>query len=163
MQVVASDVLVLVDHVGLVGIAQSFHILACEVPKFDIRQPVVGVRVQGNVDDRVTGTHIGGHTASEIFHRPVHVHLSRAFIKNLVGRKEPALVLVYLLAVIGERPVEGTAYTDFCDHCSSNLRVSSIICRLSEASSTVCFSSLYSNAIAFFSEKRLLSSFTVWL
>ena len=142
VQVVATDVLVLVNHVGLVTITELFHILACEVFELDICQAVVRVRVQGDMDDRVAGTHIGGHAAFEVFRRPGRVHLSGTRIENLVGGKEPALLPVHLFAVIGECPVKGAAYTDFCDHRSSNLRVSSIILRLSEASSRVCFSSL---------------------
>ena len=85
------------------------------------------MRVEGNVDNRVTGTHAGGHTVLEVFHCPAYVHLSRSFIKNLVGGKELAFVFVDFLTVIGKCPMKGIAYTDFCDHRSSNLWVSSTI------------------------------------
>ena len=58
------------------------------------------------------------------------------------GRKQPPLRLVNLLPVVGNRAVQRTSYTDFCDHFASISLESSTIRRLSFTSSTVCCSNL---------------------
>lgn len=142
VQVVAVDVLMFIDHIRLVAVAELLHVLVCEVFQFHVRELVIGMRIEGDVDNGVACTHVGGHTVPEVVRRPAYVHLSRTRVKNSVGGKELAFVLVNLLAVVGERPVKGVAYTDFCDHRSSNFWVSAMIWRLNSTSSIVCFSSL---------------------
>ena len=118
VQVVASDVLVFEDKKRLVAVAQLFQILPCELFHLHVRQTVVGMRIEGDVDDLVPCTHVLRHIAPEVLHGTGDVHPPAAVVKDLVHGKQLPLTLVHLHAVVGERAVQRRSYRDFCDHLS---------------------------------------------
>ena len=118
VQVVAVDVLVLENQIGLVAVAQLLQILPREAFHFHVRQAVVGMRIEGDVDDFVPCADILRHVPSEILFGTGDIHPSAAIVEDLVHGKQLSLALVHLHAVVGQRPVQRRAYTDFCDHLS---------------------------------------------
>ena len=142
MDMVPVYVLVLVNHVRLLSVAELFQILPRDVLQFRIGQHVVGMRVEGDVHHRFLHPRMRRHISHEIVHRTVYIHRPRAVIVDFVGGKELSLLLVDLLPVVGECAVQRLPYTDFCDHCASIFLESSTISRLNLTSSMVCRSSL---------------------
>ena len=141
VQVVAVDVLVLEDKKGLVAVAQLFQILPRKLFHLHVRQAVVGMRIEGDVDDLVPCTHVLRHIAPEVLHGTGDVHPSAAVVEDLVHGEELALALVHLQSVVGECAVQRRAYIDFCDHLPSNSLDSSMTWRINAASSFVHCSS----------------------
>ena len=106
VQVVAADVLVLEDKVRLVAVAQPVEILACELFQLHVGQAVVGVRIEGNMDDLIPSAYLLRHEALEVLLGTGYVHMSAAVVENPVYGKEPAFAFVHLLPVVGKRTVQ---------------------------------------------------------
>ena len=106
VQVVAADVFVLEHEIRLVAVAKPVEILACELFQFRVGQTVVGVRIEGNVDDLIPSAHLLRHEALEVLLGTGYVHMSAAVVENPVYGKEPAFAFVHLLPVVGKRTVQ---------------------------------------------------------
>ena len=106
VQVVAADVLVLEHEIRLVAVAQPVEILACELFQLHVGQAVVGVRIEGNMDDLIPSAHLLRHEALEVLLGTGYVHMSAAVVENPVYGKEPAFAFVHLLPVVGKRTVQ---------------------------------------------------------
>lgn len=142
VQVVAADVLVLEDKVRLVAVAQPVEILACELFQLHVGQAVVGVRIEGNMDDLIPSAHLLRHEPLEVLFGTCHVHPSAAVVENPVYGKEPAFALIHFQPVVGECAVQRCSHAYLRDHLSSNSFESSMTCRVRAASSFVHCSSL---------------------
>ena len=152
MQMMPVNIFMLENQVRLVAVPHFFQILLCDVLQLGIRQYIVRVRIQGNMQHGVLGLDHRRHEGHKALHRLADVHHSGTVIVDAVGSQQPSFRLVNLLPVVGKCAVQRLAYTDFCDHFFSSSLESSTILWLSFTSSTVCFSNLKSRAIAFFSE-----------
>ena len=142
VQVVAVYVLVLENKIRLVSETEFFQILAGDILQLNIGQHILWVRVERDMHHRLLDLHLRWQEGVETLHRLAYVHRSRTVIVDAVGGEKPPLRLVNLLPVVGNRAVQRTSYTDFCDHFASISLESSTIRRLSFTSSTVCCSNL---------------------
>ena len=106
MDMVPVYVLVLVNHIRLLSVAEFFQILPCDVLQFRIGQHVVGMRIEGNVHHRFLHPCMRRHISLEAVHRTVNIHRPRAVIVDFVGGKELSLLLVNLLPVVGECAIQ---------------------------------------------------------
>ena len=142
VHMVAVDVLVLDNHIGLVAVAEPFHIYLCDVCHLHIRESVVGMRIERDVNHRVACPDIFGHAVTEVSQQSGAVHLSVPAIEHFVGGKEFSLVRIHLLGVVGKCAVERTSDTYLCDHCCSKVWVRRMICCVMSTNSCVHFSNL---------------------
>ena len=106
VQVVAVDVLMLIDHIRLVAVAQTVEVFPCYLLQFRVRQHIVGMRIDGDVQHRLLRAHRGGHEGQEALHRLGNIHRATPVVEDAVGGQQPSLFLVDLLPVVGERTVE---------------------------------------------------------
>ena len=106
MQMVAVDVLVLIHHVGLVAVAQTVEVFPCYLLQFRVRQHIVGMRIDGDVQHRLLRAHRGGHEGQEALHRLGNIHRTTPVVEDAVGGQQPSLFLVDLLPIVGECAVE---------------------------------------------------------
>ena len=106
MQMVAVDVLVLIHHIGLVAVAQTVEVFPCYLLQFRVRQHIVGMRIDGDVQHRLLRAHRGGHEGQEALHRLGNIHRATPVVEDAVGGQQPSLFLVDLLPIVGECAVE---------------------------------------------------------
>ena len=142
VHMVAVDVLVLDNHIGLVAVAEPFHIHLCDVCHLHIRETVVGMRIERDVNHRVARPDVFGHAVTKVTQQPSAVHLSVPAIEHSVGGKEFSLARIHLLGVVGKCAVERTADAYLCDHCCSKVWVRRMICCVMSTNSCVHFSNL---------------------
>ena len=106
VKVVAVNVLVLIDHIRLVAVAQTVEVFPCYLLQLRVRQHIIGMRIDGDVQHRFLRAHRGGHEGHEALHRLGYVHRAAPVVEDAVGGQQPTLLLVDLLPVVGEGTVE---------------------------------------------------------
>ena len=84
VHMVAVDVLVFDNHIGLVAVAEPFHIRLRDVCHLHIRESVVGMRIERDMDDRVTRPDVFGHTVAEVTQQSGAIHPSVPAIEHPV-------------------------------------------------------------------------------
>ena len=104
----AVDVLVFEYHIRLTAITHFFHILTGDVCHLHIRETVVGMRIERDMDDRVTRPDVFGHAVTEVSQQSGAIHPSVPIVENLVGGKELSFACIHLLSVVGKCAVERT-------------------------------------------------------
>ena len=104
MQVVAVDVLMLVDNKRLLTESHPFHILTRDVFQLHVRQAVVRMRIERHVHDGLLRPRVRGKVTGEVLHGTADVHLSGTAVENLVRAEQLALLLVDFLPVVRQRP-----------------------------------------------------------
>ena len=116
VHVVAVNVLVLIDHIGLTAKSNLLHVLTGNVLHVRIRQPVIGMRIEGDMHHRILRAASVWNEVHEILQSFSDVHLARTVIKDAVGGKQLALVLVDLLPVVRQCAKQRVSETYLCDH-----------------------------------------------
>ncbi len=114
---VAVDVLVLEDRIGLVAVTEPCEILLGDGRQLRVAQTVVGMGIQGDMDDGLRRPHLLRQAACEVLRSLPDVEAARPLVEYSVGRQQPPLPLVYLLAVVRQSPVKGASYVNFGNHC----------------------------------------------
>ena len=104
MQVVAVDVLVLVDNVRLFAEAHPFHVLTRDALQLHVRQAVVGMRIERHVHDWLLRPRVRGEVTGEVLHGTADVHFSGTAVEDFVRAEQLALLLVDFLPVVRQRP-----------------------------------------------------------
>ena len=61
VQMVAVNILVLIDHIGLVAITEFLQIFECDILKIGVGQPVIGMRIEGDMDNGLFRSHSRWH------------------------------------------------------------------------------------------------------
>ena len=117
MQVVAVDVLVFEYRVGLVAVTEPCQILLGDGRQLRVAQTVVGMRVQGDMDDGLRRPHLLRHITCEVFRSLPDVEAARPLVEDFICGEQPSLPLVYLLPVVRQRPVKRASYVNFGNHC----------------------------------------------
>ena len=142
VHMMAVDVLVLDNHIGLVTVAKPFHIRLRNVCHLHVREAVVRVRIERNMNDRVACPDVFGHAVTEVPQQSGGIHPSVPIVENLVRGKELSFARIHLLRVVGKCAVERTADAYLCDHCCSKVWVRRMICCVMSTNSCVHFSNL---------------------
>ena len=139
---VAVDVLVLDNYIGLVAVAKPLHIYLCDVCHLHIRESVVGMRIERDVNHRVACPDVFGHAVAEVTQQSGAIHPSVPAIEHPVGGKELSFARIHLLRIVGKCAVERVADAYLCDHCCSKVWVRRMICCVMSTNSCVHFSNL---------------------
>ena len=142
VHVVTVDVLMLIDHVGLSAKTNLLHILTGDIFHIRVRQFVVRMWIEGDMYHRILRAASVGDEVHEVLHCLADIHLARTIIEDAVGGKQLALILVNLLAVVGQCPEERVTETYLCDHLSLYSFVSSKIFVAISTNCCMYFSSL---------------------
>ena len=116
VHVVAVNVLMLIDHVGLRAKAYLLHILTGNVLHVRVRQLVVWVLIEGDMHHWILRAASVWNEVHEILQSLSDVHLARTVIKDSVGGKQFALVLFDLLPVVRQCAKQRVSETYLCDH-----------------------------------------------
>ena len=100
VHVVTVNVLMLVDHVWLVAISHALQVFPCDVLHIHIRQHIIGMRIQGDMHDRLFRSDMRRKVSLEITQGIGDARLSRTIIEDLVCSQEFSLFLVNLLTIV---------------------------------------------------------------
>ena len=106
MDMVAVDVHVLVYYERLLTEAEFVQILAGEDFILLLSQLVIGVRIEGDMENRFLSPAHFRHEQVEVLHHSGNVNLTVCRENDFVCTKHPAFFTVHLLAVVCQRPVE---------------------------------------------------------
>ncbi|CCZ37003.1 putative uncharacterized protein [Bacteroides fragilis CAG:558] len=117
MQVVAVNVLVFEHGIGLVAVTEPCEVLLGNSRQLRIGQTVVGMRIEGDMHHGLRRAYLLRQVAGEVLRSLPDVEASRPLVEDFVRGKQASLPLVYLLAVVGQRPVKGVSYVNFGNHC----------------------------------------------
>ena len=61
VQMVSVNILVLIDHIGLVAVTEFLQIFACDILKIGVGQPVIWMRIEGDMDNGLLRSHCRWH------------------------------------------------------------------------------------------------------
>ena len=100
VHVMTVDVLMLVNHVWLVAISHALQVFTCDVLHIHIRQHIIGMRIQGDMHDRLFRSDVWRKVSLEITQGIGDARLSRTIIEDLVRCQELSLFLVNLLTIV---------------------------------------------------------------
>lgn len=142
MDVPALDVLVLENQVGLVAISQFTHVFLAYGCELFVGEHVVGVRIEGDVDNGLLRPVVGRHPPPEVVHAVADAELPVFGLQDEIGGKHTGMAFVHLGLVVGKGTVKGLSGTYFRNHRLSKVLDSSTILRLNSISSSVDFSNL---------------------
>ena len=126
VDMVAVDVLVFIDQIRLVAIAQLPHILPCNVGKLAVRKHVFRVRVYGNVQYRLLGGQMDGHLHFKAAHTPADAGMPALVQQHFIGEKHLCFPVVHLFLIVCQCAEHGTSRTYFGNHSSLHSFVRSI-------------------------------------
>ena len=85
VQVMPVNIFMLENQIRLVAVSQFFQILLCDVLQLGIRQYIVRVRIQGDMQHRVLGLDHRRHEGHKALHSLADVHQSGTVIIDAVG------------------------------------------------------------------------------
>ena len=140
MDVPALDVLVLENQIGLVAISQFTHVFLADGRELFVGEHVVGVRIEGDVDNGLLRPVVGRHPPPEVVHAVADAELPVFGLQDEIGGKHTGMTFVHLVLVVGKGTVKGLSRTYFRNHRLSKVLDSSTILRLNSISSSVDFS-----------------------
>ena len=140
MDVPALDVLVLENQIGLVAISQFTHVFFADGRELFVGEHVVGVRIEGDVDNGLLRPVVGRHPPPEVVHAVADAELPVFGLQDEIGGKHTGMTFVHLVLVVGKGTVKGLSGTYFRNHRLSKVLDSSTILRLNYISSSVDFS-----------------------
>lgn len=140
MDVPALDVFVLENQIGLVAISQFTHVFLADGRELFVGEHIVGVRIEGDVDNGLLRPVVGRHPPPEVVHAVADAELPVFGLQDEIGGKYTGMTFVHLVLVIGKGTVKGLSGTYFRNHRLSKVLDSSTILRLNSISSSVDFS-----------------------
>lgn len=88
MQMLPGNVGMLKDDIRLISETEFLQIFPGNILQVGIRQPVVGMRIEGDVHDRLFRAYSFRHIATEIFHGFSYVQIAASVVVNLVGGEQ---------------------------------------------------------------------------
>ena len=100
VHVVSVNILMLVNHIWLVAISHALQVFTCDVLHIHIRQHIIGMRIQGDMHDRLFRSDVWRKVSLEITQGIGDARLSRTIIEDLVRCQELSLFLVNLLTIV---------------------------------------------------------------
>lgn len=142
MDVSALNVLVLENQVGLVAISQFTHVFLADGRELFVGEHVVGVRIEGDVDNGLLRPVVGRHPSAEVVHAVANAELPVFGLQDEIGGKHTGMTFVHLVLVVGKGTVKGLSGSYFRNHRLSKVLDSSTILRLNSINSSVDFSNL---------------------
>ena len=128
MQVMTVNVLVLHNDIRLVSIAHTLHILMCHFGQFLVRQPVIWMGIERNVNNWFLRAHLHWHVPLKVMQGLNNVNLARTIVEYLVGIKQLPLALVHLVGIILDGTEETGANRNLCYHRSFASFANATIC-----------------------------------
>lgn len=118
MQVMPVYVLVLIDHERLIAIAHPLDILQCNGGELFIGESVIGMRVQGDMNNGLFRMNLAWHICQKVLHTSSNIVCAIGRTKHFVGLQNFRDTLVYLFSIVCQRPEKGASIAYFCDHFS---------------------------------------------
>ena len=118
VQVMPVYILMLIDHERLIAIAHPLDILQCNGGELFIGESVIGMRVQGDMNNGLFRMNLAWHICQKVLHTSRYIVCSIGRTKHFVGLQNLRNTLVYLLSIVRQRPKKGTPVAYFCDHFS---------------------------------------------
>ena len=111
-------VLVFIHDKGLVAVAHLFDILLCDGRELLIREFIIGMRVQGNMNNGLLRANLARHICQKVLKTSSNIVCSIGRTKHFVGLQNLRDTLVYLFSIVCQRPEKGNSIAYFCDHFS---------------------------------------------
>ena len=118
MQVMPVYVLVLINDKGLISVAHLFDILLCDGRELLIGDFIIGMRVQGNMNNGLLRANLARHICQKVLHTSSNIVCAIGRTKHFVGLQNFRDTLVYLFSIVCQRPEKGASIAYFCDHFS---------------------------------------------
>ena len=112
VQVVTVYVLVLDNKGRLVPVAEFLQILACDVLQFRICQHVVGMRIEGDVYDRLFGAVMVRHPFEKLPHGFIRTEAPVFGIAEEMCRKDFCPAFIDLVLIVGQCAVQVLTHAD---------------------------------------------------
>lgn len=116
MQMMSVYVLVFIHDKGLVVVAHLFDILLCDGRELLIGDFIIGMRVQGNMNNGLLRANLAWHICQKVLHTSSNIVPTIGRTEHLICFQYPCDAFVYLLSVVCQRPIQGTSIAYFCDH-----------------------------------------------
>ena len=111
-------VLVFIHDKGLVVVAHLFDILLCDGRELLIGDFIIGMRVQGNMNNGLLRANLARHICQKVLHTSSNIVCAIGRTKHFVGLQNFRDTLVYLFSIVCQRPEKGASIAYFCDHFS---------------------------------------------
>ena len=118
VQVMPVYILMLIDHERLIAIAHPLDILQCNGGELFIGESVIGMRVQGDMNNGLFRMNLAWHICQKVLHTIGNIVPTIGRTEHLICFQYPCDAFVYLLSVVCQRPIQGTSIAYFCDHFS---------------------------------------------
>ena len=128
MQMMAIDVLMLDDDIRLVTISHALHILMRHLCQFPVRQPIIRMGIERDVDDRLFRAHMSGHPLLEVCQHLCNIDLTVTVVEHLVSVLQLAFPHIHLVGIILDGTEKGTSDRYFCNHLSLASFANATIC-----------------------------------
>lgn len=100
MQMMSVYVLVFIHDKGLVAVAHLFDILLCDSRELLIREFIIGMRVQGNMNNGLLRANLARHICQKVLHIGCNIVCAVGRTKHFVGLQNLGDTLVYLFSIV---------------------------------------------------------------
>ena len=102
MEMLARDVFMFKNDIGLVAVTHTFHVFLRDVPELIVGQPVFRRGIQRGVEDRIGRPAVGFEVRAETLHAGVDIH-SPVFVERFqhpLPEEHLGFILIHFLLVI---------------------------------------------------------------
>ena len=128
VQMMAVDVLMLDNDIRLVAITHALHILMRHLCQFPVRQPVIRMGIERDMDYRLFRPHLSGHPLLEVCQHLCNIDLTITVVEHLVSVQQLAFPHIHLVGVILDGTEKGIANRYLCNHLSLASFANATIC-----------------------------------
>ena len=105
MQVMPVYVFMLINDKGLISVAHLFDILLCDGRELFIGDFIIGMRVQGNMNNGLLRANLARHICQKVLHTSSNIVCAIGRTKHFVGLQNLRDALVYLLSIVCQCPI----------------------------------------------------------
>ena len=106
MQMLAVDILMLEDDIGLISVAHFLHVFICDFPELFVGQFIFRRRIQRDMEYRIGRSAVGFEVRPETLHAGVDIHSSVfvEWLQNLLPIEDLGFIPVYFLLIVIQSP-----------------------------------------------------------
>lgn len=98
-------VLMLIDHERLIAITHLLNILQCNDGELFIGELVIGMRVQGDMNNGLFRANLAWHICHKVLHASSNIMPTIGRTEHLIRLQDLCYTFVYLLSIVRQCPI----------------------------------------------------------